>query len=733
MPFKAASIQHPNDETRSPNATTTVDSANSPAFLVVTQGLKNAFEKIDRGGEAAVLDGEAVIFDGGGFNSEDDSSLSQDALVRQQLAIFRQVNEGPNADTEEIVELGFVWVLGRPRVFASDEVWGGPTTSGTSPTDLPWWKTAVVYQIYPISFFDSNGDGFGDLNGIASKLDYLKDLGVDVLWLSPIYRSPLADMGYDISDYQDIDPRYGTLKDWDNLLHGVHERGMKLIMDLVVNHSSDEHDWFTQSRSDKSNPKRDWYIWRPPKYDAAGVRHPPNNWKAVFQGSAWEYDAHTDEYYLHIYLPKQPDLNWDNPEVREAVYRMMKFWLDRGCDGFRMDVINILSKADGLPDAPISVPGDAYQHASIHFANGPRVHEHIKEMHEKVLSIGGDIVPDDLTLSEYDAFTVGETPFTHDAEELAAYVLPKNKELNMVFQFQVMDLDHAVQGQDQVPLIHKEWNLAQLKEIVTRWQTFKRDDGFWNATFTENHDHPRSVSRFGDDSDDWRVLSAKLLALFQVTQGGTQFLFQGQELGLKNFPRTWGIEEYKDVASQNYWDKVSAQRKEISGGKDVDMSDILNDFAKKARDHARVPMQWNPNPNAGFTKATPWMRVNEDYKAWNAERQAGDEESVLAFWKKVLKIRKEHPVLISGEYEEIAHEHEQIFAWIRRSNEEWTLTVLNFGKASATLQLSSDSRPWSDLKLEIGNYHSTGEVPIAGDAVELKGWECRLYISTNVN
>ncbi|KAJ2933230.1 hypothetical protein H1R20_g3817, partial [Candolleomyces eurysporus] len=583
-------------------------------------------------------------------------------------------------------------------------------------TDLPWWKTAVIYQIYPISFFDSNGDGIGDLNGIASKLDYLKDLGVDVLWLSPIYRSPLADMGYDISDYQNIDPRYGTLEDWDNLLKGVHERGMKLMMDLVVNHSSDEHDWFIQSRSDKLNPKRDWYIWRPPRYDPSGRRQPPNNWKAVFQGSAWEYDEKTSEYYLHLYLTKQPDLNWDNVEVRDAVWKLMKFWLDRGCDGFRMDVINIISKAEGLPDAPVTVPEEPYQHASIHFANGPRVHEYLREMNEKVLS-------------KYDLITVGETPFTHDTEELAAYVLPKNKELNMVFQFELMDIDSPLEGEDVVPLIYKPWKLSDLKNIVRRWQTFKRDEGFWNTVFTENHDHARSVSRFGDDStDEWRAISAKMLALLQVTQGGTQFIFQGQELGLKNFPRTWGIEEYKDIASQNYWNKILSKRTNESGGAEVDMSDVLGDFAKKARDHARVPMQWNASSNAGFTTGTPWMRVNEDYEVWNAENQVQDENSVRAFWRRLLKIRKNNIVLIAGDFEELVHDHERIFAFVRRLGDQVALVVLNFGNEDVTVRLDSPTLPWPSLQLEIGNYRNQGEVPIADGTLEMKGFEGRLYL-----
>ncbi|KAJ2913186.1 hypothetical protein MD484_g7227, partial [Candolleomyces efflorescens] len=581
----------------------------------------------------------------------------------------------------------------------------------TSSTDLPWWKTAVVYQIYPISFFDSNGDGVGDLNGITSKLDYLKDLGIDVLWLCPIYRSPLADMGYDISDYLDIDPRYGTLEDWDNLLKGTHERGMKLMMDFVANHSSDEHEWFKESRSDKSNPKRDWYIWRPPRYDSSGKRQPPNNWKSIFQGSAWEYDEKTEEYYLHLYLAKQPDLNWDNAEVRDAVWKLMKFWLDRGCDGFRLDAINVLSKVEGLSDAPVAVPDEPYQNASMCFANGPRIHEYLKEMNENVLS-------------KYDLITVGETPFTYDKEEIAAYVLPQNKEFQMAFQFGLSDIDSPLEGEDVAPLIYKPWKLSDLKDVICQWQTFKRDEGFWNAVFTENHDIARSVSRFGDDStDEWRTRSAKRLALLQVTQSGTQFIFQGQELGLKNFPRTWGIEEYKDAASQNFWNKTLAKRTDTSVGAKFEMSDVLDNFVKKARDHARVPMQWNASSNAGFTTGTPWMRVSEDYNTWNAENQVKDENSVRAFWKRLLEIRKENDVLVAGDFEELVHDHERVFAYVRRLRHQVALVVLAFGNEDVTIQLDSLSLPWSSLKLEAGNYHNKGEVPISDGKLELKGFE----------
>ncbi|KAF8148638.1 glycoside hydrolase family 13 protein [Crassisporium funariophilum] len=584
-----------------------------------------------------------------------------------------------------------------------------------------WWKEAVVYQIYPVSFFDSNGDGIGDLNGIHGKLDYLKDLGVDVLWLSPIYRSPLADMGYDISDYRDIDPRYGTLADWDNLLKGVHERGMKLMMhvsrmDLVINHTSDEHDWFIRSRSSKLDPKRDWYIWRPPRYDEAGNRHPPNNWKSVFQGSAWEYDVSTEEYYLHLYVSKQPDLNWENPEVREAAWDVMRFWIDRGCDGFRMDVINLISKVDGLPDAPNTVPGEAYQPASMYFANGPRVHEFVKEMNIKVLS-------------KKDLITVGETPFTHVASELAAYVLPSNKELNMVFHFELMDLDSPKEGQDFSPLVYKKWELSEFKDVIERWQRYKRDEGFWNAVFIENHDHSRVVSRFGNDSDEWRGISAKMLAILQVTQSGTQFVYQGQELGLKNFPRSWGIEEYKDVASQNYWNRILERRRKQSGHEDVDMSDVLDGFQKKARDHARVPMQWDAAVNAGFTQGEPWMRVNEDYRTWNAAAQVIDANSVHSFWKKALKMRKEYGVLVYGDFHNISGGNDQVFAYTRTLETSKALIILNFKETEAEfeLQLKGD---WAQVKLVLTNYEviEMGHFDLNFRSVILKGYEGRVYI-----
>ncbi|KAJ6548649.1 glycoside hydrolase family 13 protein [Mycena capillaripes] len=573
-----------------------------------------------------------------------------------------------------------------------------------------WWKEAVIYQIYPISFLDSNGDGIGDLNGIASKLDYLKDLGVDVLWLSPIYRSPLADMGYDISDYRNIDPRYGTLDDWDKLLAGVHARGMKLMMDLVVNHTSDEHEWFLESKSSKTNPKRDWYIWRPPRYDANGKRQPPNNWQAQFQGSVWEYDSNTDEYYLHLYLSKQPDLNWENPEVRQAVWDLMTFWIDRGCDGFRMDVINLISKVDGLPDAPVTFPEDEYQDGSTLFANGPRVHEFIQEMNRKVLS-------------QHDLITVGETPFTYSAAELAKYVLPANKELNMVFHFELVDLDTPRTTQ-HTPFIYRPWKVSEFKEIVTRWQRFERDAGFWNAVFIENHDRARSVSRWGNDSEEWRAVSAKMLAMLEVTLGGTQYVFQGEELGLKNFPREWGIEEYKDVASQNWYHEILAKRQHESGKEDVDMTDVLDGLSRKARDHGRVPMQWNSSAHAGFTTGTPWMRVNDDYRTWNAAAQVDDDQSVREFWKRALQLRKDHKVLIYGDFTSLSPENEEVFAYTRSYKDWRALILLNFTNRKVSFALPDGN--WSKHRLVFGNYAGAPD-GLTGE-VELKGYEGRVYI-----
>ncbi|KAG6332404.1 hypothetical protein ID866_6683 [Astraeus odoratus] len=516
---------------------------------------------------------------------------------------------------------------------------------------------------------------------------------------------------------------------------------MKLMMDLVANHTSDEvaaclvlwgawadyrahttqHEWFIQSRSAKDNPKRDWYVWRPGK-QVDGKRLPPNNWKSVFQGSAWDYDERTGEYYLHLYVSKQPDLNWDNPAVRDAIWEVMRFWINRGCDGFRMDVINIISKTEGLPDAPVVDDSQYYQPASMYFANGPRVHEYIKQMHAEVLS-------------HHDLITVGETPFTHDASQLAAYVLPQNKELNMVFHFELMDIDSP----DYSPLVQKAWTLTEFRDVIRRWQQYKRDEGYWNAVFIENHDHARSVSRFGNDSEEWRSMSAKMLCILEVTQTGTLYVYQGQELGLKNFPRTWGIEEYKDVATQNYYALVKAQRQEAEGKDDVDMSDLLDHFQQKARDHARTPMQasscssytptihyhWDSSPNGGFTTGTPWMRLNDDYVEWNAAAQLGNPHSVHAFWKHAIEVRKQHDVLVYGDFKLKLPDHPQVFVYTRALGDSEAIVLMNFSVSVVEVD-PAEVGSLEGYRLILGNY-GADRTEGSGELI-LRGYEGRVYI-----
>ncbi|KAF8166111.1 glycoside hydrolase family 13 protein [Mycena galopus ATCC 62051] len=520
-----------------------------------------------------------------------------------------------------------------------------------------WWKAAVVYQIYPISFFDSNGDG---------------------------------------SDYRDIDPRYGTLKDWDNLLASLHGRGIKLMMDLVVNHTSDEHEWFIESKSSKTNPKRDWYIW------------------PQFQGSVWEYDGTTDEYYLHLYHTKQPDLNWENPQVRQLFGISCAFGSTAGVTDFAcMDVINLISKADGLPDAPVKI-----------------LETNIKTLVHSLLM-------------EYDLITVGETPFTHSAAELARYVLPANEELNMVFHFELVDLDSPRTATRQ-PFIYRPWKLSEFKEIVNRWQRFKREEGFWNAVFIENHDQGRSVTRWGNDADEWRSISAKMLAVLEVTLGGTQYVFQGQEIGIRNFPRSWGIKEYKDVATQNFYRGILDKRRRESGGDEesVDMSDVIDDLQKKARDHGRIPMQWNSSAHAGFTTGAPWMRVNDDYPTWNAAVQLEDPQSVHAFWKQALQLRKEHKVLIYGDFQDLAPQHEEVFAYRRAYEGRIALIILNFTDGDVVFH-PPFSKGDAEFRLVFGNYNTEKHVapevdaaetlnPSRGDAVALHAYEGRVYLSNIV-
>lgn len=551
-------------------------------------------------------------------------------------------------------------------------------------TERAFWKEAVVYQIYPRSFKDSNGDGIGDLQGIISKLDYLKELGVDVIWLSPVYKSPNDDNGYDISDYYDIMDDFGTMSDWEELLAGLHERGMKLMMDLVVNHSSDEHAWFVESRKSKDNPYRDYYIWRPGKPDGT----PPNNWGSFFSGSAWQYDETTDEYFLHIFSKKQPDLNWENEKLRTAIYDMMKFWLDKGVDGFRMDVINLISKTEGLPSNGDEPLGDG----SPYFMNGPRVHEFLHEMNREVLS-------------KYDVMTVGEMPGA-TVEEAKLYTSEQREELQMVFQFEHMDIDSGPSGKWEVT----PWTLPKLRDILHKWQVGLAKEG-WNSLYLNNHDQPRMVSRFGNDGK-YRVQSAKMLATLLHTLKGTPYIYQGEELGMTNV-RFERLEDYRDIETLNmYKEKVT----DSSG----DAKAVMESIYTKGRDNARTPMQWDGSQHAGFTEGTPWISVNPNYREINAELALKDPDSIFHYYKKLIALRKQHPILVYGDYELIL-EHEQIYAFTRTLEEEKWLTVLNFSEDEMELELPVELAA-ADKQLIIGNYPAAGLVD-----TRLHPYEARVY------
>jgi oligo-1,6-glucosidase len=554
-----------------------------------------------------------------------------------------------------------------------------------------WWKEAVVYQIYPRSFKDSNGDGIGDIQGIISKLDYLKDLGVDVIWLSPVYKSPNDDNGYDISDYRDIMDEFGTMADWEELLAEIHKRGMKLIMDLVVNHTSDEHPWFIESRKSKDNPYRDYYIWRPGKDGKE-----PNNWESCFSGSAWEYDETTGEYYLHLFSKKQPDLNWENPKLRKEVYDMMKFWLDKGIDGFRMDVINFISKVPGLPDAP-NPEGRKYVSGSQFFMNGPRIHEFLQEMNREVLS-------------KYDVMTVGEMPGV-TVEEAKLYTGEDRNEVNMVFQFEHVDLDSGPNGKwDLRPL-----KLKDLKESFTKWQKGLEGIG-WNSLYLNNHDQPRMVSRFGNDQE-YRVESAKMLATFLHMLQGTPYIYQGEEIGMTNV-RFASIDDYKDIETLNMY-----REKVVENGEDPQK--VMEAIYAKGRDNARTPFQWDDSENAGFTTGTPWIKVNPNYKEINAKQAVEDPNSIYHYYRKLIQLRKQYPIVVYGSYDIILPKHEQIYAYTRTYENEKLLVILNFSAEQPTFELPKEIT-FTTKQLLISNYDVNGEESI--DTFTLKPYEARVYL-----
>ena len=507
--------------------------------------------------------------------------------------------------------------------------------------------------MYPRSFADSDGDGVGDLRGVLGHLDYLDRLGVDVVWMSPVYRSPMDDNGYDISDYQDIDPLFGTLADLDELVAGLHARGMKLVMDLVVNHTSDEHPWFVESRSSRDNPKRDWYWWRDarPGLTPGTPGAEPTNWESHFSGPTWTWDETTGQYYLHIFSRKQPDLNWENPEVRQAVYAMMRWWLDRGVDGFRMDVINMISKDLSLPDTQPR-PGSLYGPGDQYFTFGPRNHEFLAEMYREVFA-GRDV----------HVLTVGEMPGV-TVPEAVLFTDPDRHELDMVFQFQHVRLDVGANKYDLVPL-----RLPALKASMATWQTGLAERG-WNSLYLGNHDQPRSVSRFGDDSPAHRVASAKTLATVLHLHRGTPYVYQGDELAMANAPFT-AITDFRDIQALRFY--AEAAERGV-----VDLPALLLAMGKMSRDQGRTPVQWDSSPGAGFTTGTPWLAINPDHTEVNAAAQVGDPRSVFEHYRRLIALRHADPVVTDGDFELLLPDHPSIWAFIRRGSDAELLVAANF-------------------------------------------------------
>ena len=557
-----------------------------------------------------------------------------------------------------------------------------------------WWKWAVVYQIYPRSFADSNGDGLGDIPGITRHLDYLTELGVDVVWLSPVYASPMDDNGYDISDYHDVDPMFGTLEDLDRLIAGLHERGIKIVMDLVVNHTSDEHAWFIESR-DPASPKRDWYWWRPPRpgFGPGSEGAEPTNWESAFSGSAWQFDERSGEYYLHLFSPKQPDLNWENPEVRRAVYDMMNWWVDRGVDGFRMDVINLISKhelGDGVP-----LPGRTGVSCFVFTANGPRLDEFLAEMN---VAVG---------LDARSLLTVGEMPGS-TIETARRATDPANHELNMVFTFEHVSLDSRPGGSgkfDLAPL-----SLPALKGNLNQWQVALAEVG-WNSLYWDNHDQPRAVSRFGDDSAEHRVNSAKTLATVQHMHRGTPYIYQGEELGMTNTYFS-SIEQYRDIESLRYHADA------LSLGMEVEA--VLQSLSVKSRDNARTPMQWDGSSHAGFTEGIPWLPVNPNYVTVNAASEVEDPNSVFHHFRRLIKLRHDHPVIVHGRFELLLPDHEQIWALTRTLDDQVLLMIANWSSAPGSVPPEAIPDLAGAQLLLATHDDST--------ALELEPWESRIYL-----
>ncbi|MGQ2375446.1 glycoside hydrolase family 13 protein [Companilactobacillus zhachilii] len=550
-----------------------------------------------------------------------------------------------------------------------------------------WWKKSVVYQVYPRSYQDSNGDGIGDLPGLTSRLPYIKDLGADVIWLNPIYKSPDKDNGYDISDYRSIQPEYGTMDDFDQMLQEAHVLGLKIMMDLVVNHTSDQNKWFQESKKSKDNPYRDYYIWRDP-VDG----HAPNNWGSYFNGSTWKFDETTGQYYLHLFADGQPDLNWENPKVRDEVWDIMRFWLDKGVDGFRMDVINLISKPAGLPDGP-KAPDEKYADVGKVVADGPRLNEFLQEMNQKVLS-------------KYDVMTVGEMPDS-TPEDAIKYTGLDSHELNMVFQF-----DHVGLAGNPDKRLGKWYDapikLTELKQSLSKWEIELNGKG-WNSLYWNNHDQPRAVSRFATDDPKYRVKAAKMLGTTLHMMQGTPYVYEGEELGMTNV-HYMKLSQYEDLESLNAYHEF------VDDEKIVDSASMLKYLSYKSRDNARTPMQWDENKNAGFTSGKPWFELNPNHKEINARNQIEDSESVFSYYKKLIDLRHNSDLIIYGDYELLDPDDEQVFAYKRRYNDKTLLVISNFTKDELTRDYGQ-----SKGQLLIGNYDDDLDM-------EIRPYESKVYL-----
>ncbi|KAA8325408.1 alpha-glucosidase [Leuconostoc carnosum] len=554
--------------------------------------------------------------------------------------------------------------------------------------NIKWWQKAVVYQVYPRSFQDANGDGIGDLKGIEQRLDYIQKLGADVIWLNPIYASPDKDNGYDISDYEDINQKFGTMADFDDLLEKAHDKGLKILMDLVVNHTSDQHQWFIESRSSKDNDKRDFYIWRDP-VDG----HEPNNWGSFFSGPAWKFDEATGQYYLHLFVEGQPDLNWANPEVRQAVFDMMNFWVDKGIDGFRMDVISLISKPDGLPDGEVPNNGE-YGNSDKAVANGPHVHDYLQEMRQKVLN-------------RADMMTVGEASGV-DITNAVRYANTDGSELNMVFQFEHMGLDN-----NPNPALSKWYDkkvsLVDLKENLSKWQNELAGKA-WNSLYWDNHDQPRAVSRYGDDRPEYRVVSAKMVATLLHFLQGTPYVYQGEEIGMTN-AYNLKREDFDDVEIKQAF-KYLVEKTKL-----VDENTMLNYVHAKGRDNARTPMQWDDSENAGFTTGTPWLKLNSNYDSINVQEALADKNSIFYYYQKLIRLRHDMPIITTGIYELLDAQDAEVYAYRRVGEKDQLLVINNF----TDQKLTREYHVPSDAKLIISNYSDDqGET--------LRPYEAKVYL-----